>query len=129
MADELESRRKRRLAGKYPVPFFVRATEDEARLIERNARAARRSHSRFLAELGAADGAAERLPALPSEALLSVFEELAFQLQKIGVNLNQLAHREHAADYGTADPPTDEEILGTVRDVAEAVRRVREAMA
>lgn len=58
--DAQECRKKRRLAGLYPVPIFVRAIEVEARQIDRNAKKAGRNRSRFLAELGAAEGAADK---------------------------------------------------------------------
>jgi hypothetical protein len=127
--DAQESRKKRRLAGLYPVPIFVRATEEEARLIARNAEKAGRNLSRFLAELGAADGAADKVPARPSPELVAVLEGLMFQLRKAGVNLNQLAHRENSADVGgSMDPPSDEEVEAGARAVREVAELIREAL-
>jgi hypothetical protein len=127
--DAQESRKKRRLAGLYPVPIFVRATEEEARLIARNAKKSGRNRSRFLAELGAAGDAADKLPAPPSAELVAALEGLMFQLRKAGVNLNQLAHRENSADIGGAmEPPSDAEVEAGARAVREVAELIREAL-
>lgn len=124
-----ESRKKRRLAGLYPVPIFVRATEEEARQIGRNAAKAGRNRSRFLAELGAAEGAADELPAPPSPELVAVLEALMFQLRKAGVNLNQLAHRENSADVGgSMAPPSEDEVQEGARAVREVAELIRDAL-
>ncbi len=125
----LESLKKRRLAGMYPVAITVRATKDEARRIKRNARKAGRNRSRFLAELGAADAAAEKLPAPPSPELVAALEGLMFQLRKAGVNLNQLAHRENSADVGgSLEPPSEDEVQEGARAVREVAELVRAAL-
>lgn len=127
--DAPESRKKRRLAGLYPVPIFVRATEEEARQIDRNAKKAGRNRSRFLAELGAAEGAADKLPAPPSPELVAVLEGLMFQLRKAGVNLNQLAHRENSADVGgSMEPPSEDEVQEGARAVREVAELIRDAL-
>jgi hypothetical protein len=129
MSDDLEKRKRRRLAGKYPVPFFVRATEEEGRRIKRNAERAGRAATRFLAELGALEDAAERLPARPSGREVEVLEGLMYQLRKVGINLNQLAHRENSAGVGgPAEPPSDAELTEAARAVEEIVRLIRDRL-
>jgi hypothetical protein len=129
MSDELKKRKGRRLAGRFPVPFFVRATDEEASRIIENARRAGRPYTRFLAELGAAEGAAERIPHRASPVEVEVLEGLMFQLRKVGVNLNQLAHRENSADVGgSALPPTDAELQEAARAVEETVDLIRDRL-
>jgi hypothetical protein len=129
MSNELERRQRRRLAGKYPALFCVRATAEEASRIKQNARKAGRPYTRFLAELGAAEGAPERLPHRPSPVEVEVLEGLMFQLRKVGVNLNQLAHRENSADVGgSALPPTDAELQEAAQAVEETVDLIRERL-
>lgn len=123
--DALESKKKHRLAWLYPVPIFIRATEDEARQIDRNAVKAGRNRSRFLAEVGAAD----KLPAPPSPELRAVLEGLMFQLRKAGVNLNQLAHRENSADVGgSMEPASQDEVQEGARAVREVAELIRDAL-
>jgi hypothetical protein len=129
MAEDLERLRRRRLAGDYPVPFFVRATEEEAERIRANAKAAGLPYTRLLAELGAAASGRD-LRALVTllEERARVRDELAalrYELRKVGVNLNQLAHRENSADVGgPAEPPTDAELRAAADAVRTAVERI-----
>ena len=133
MSEDLEKLKRRRLAGDYSVAFFVRATEEEAARIRENAATARRPLSRFLAEVGTrADG-----KALPDVDVLrqenaremDVLEGLMFQLRKVGINLNQLAHRENSADLGGAAlPPTDAEIQEATQAIEEVVRLIRDRL-
>lgn len=133
MAEDLERLRRRRLAGDYPVPFFVRATAEEAASIRANAKAAGLPLSRFLAALGATagEGQARGLRELREEQARRRGElsGLRYELRKVGINLNQLAHRENAADYGTADPPTDEEVEQATRELRAVLTRVAGALA
>lgn len=133
MTEDLEKLRRRRLAGDYPVAFFVRATDEEAAKIRENAAAARRPLSRFLAEAGTrTDG-----KALPDVDVIrqekaremDVLEGLMFQLRKVGINLNQLAHRENSADLGGAAlPPTDAEIQEATQAIEEVARLIRDRL-
>ena len=129
MAEELERLRRRRLAGDYPVPFFVRATQEEAEQIRANAKAAGLPYPRLLAELGAAasGGDLRALVTLRGERA-RVRDELAalrYELRKVGVNLNQLAHRENSADAGgSAEPPTDAELHAAANAVRVAVEQI-----
>lgn len=109
--------------SRYPVAGLVRCTEEERGAIHANAQQAGRSASRFLAELGALDpGAKMRAPLSPEQ--MEQLQTLTFHLRKVGINLNQLAHRENSADYGTADPPTANEVNEAVRAVREVIARV-----
>lgn len=109
--------------SRYPVAVLVRCTEEERGSIHANAQQAGRSASRFLAELGALEpGAKLRAPLSPEQ--MEKLQTLTFHLRKVGINLNQLAHRENSAAYGTADPPTDEEVNEAVRAVREVIDRV-----
>ena len=124
MGDDQDKRKRRRLAGRYPVPIFVRATEDEARRITAAAEGAGRSASRYLAELGALDEGARLAPA-PTAEELAALSALRYELRKVGVNLNQLAHRENSADAGgAAEPPTDAELREATAAVRVAVERI-----
>jgi hypothetical protein len=126
MIDKAESLRRRRLAGEYPVPIFVRATEDEAKAIRAHAIRSDRSVSRYLAELGAREDGVP-LPPRPTDAELSA---LRYLLRKVGVNLNQLAHRENSADAGgPAEPPSEAELIGAAREVRAVVDRIAERLA
>lgn len=126
-------RRRRQQPRTYPVALFVRATEEEAAQIRANAREAKRPLSRFLAEAGARTPGA----ALPDVGAMhqerardrEVWEGMVYQLRKVGVNLNQLAHRENSADVGgSALPPTDAELQEAARAVAEAVQQIQERL-
>ena len=114
-------------SSRYPVAVLVRCTEEERGAIHANAVRAGRSASRYLAELGAlAPGAQLRAALTPTQA--AALGQLSYQLRRVGVNLNQLAHRENAADYGTADPPTDEEVEQATRELRAVLARVAEAL-
>jgi hypothetical protein len=133
MSEDLAKLRRRRLAGDYPVAFFVRATEEEAAKIRENAATARRPLSRFLAEAGTrTDGKA--LPDVDEmreerAREMDVLEGLMFQLRKVGINLNQLAHRENSADLGSAAlPPTDAEIQQATQAIEEVVNLIRDRL-
>lgn len=133
MSEDLEKLKRRRLAGDYPVAFFVRATEEEAAKIRENAATARRPLSRFLAEAGVrTDGTA--LPDVDEMRQerareMDVLEALMFQLRKVGINLNQLAHRENSAYLGgVALPPTDAEIQEATQAIEEVVNLIRERL-
>lgn len=129
MIDKAESLRRRRLAGDYPVPIFVRATEGEAKAIRARAIRSGRSVSRYLAELGAREDGVP-LPPRPTDAELAELSALRYELRKVGVNLNQLAHRENSADVGgAAEPPSDAELLDAAREVRAAVDRIAERLA
>jgi hypothetical protein len=129
VTDKTESLRRRRLAGNYPVPIFVRATEDEAEAIKAHAGRSGRSVSRYLAELGAREDGAP-LPPRPSEAELAELSALRYELRKVGVNLNQLAHRENSADVGgPAEPPSEAELIDAARGVRAVVERLAERLA
>ena len=129
MTDKAESLRRRRLAGDYPVPIFVRATEDEAKAIKAHAGRCRRSVSRYLAELGAREDGAP-LPPRPTAEELAELSALRYELRKVGVNLNQLAHRENSADAGgAAEPPSEAELIDAAREVRAAVQRIAERLA
>lgn len=110
----------------YTAGLPVRGTPEEIATIRANARRAHRSASRFLVELGTREDAPDRLPSRAPEDRAAL-EELAYQLRKVGVNLNQLAHRENSADLGgSALPPTDAELQEAARAVSEAVQQIRE---
>ncbi|HEX2093943.1 MAG TPA: plasmid mobilization relaxosome protein MobC [Longimicrobiaceae bacterium] len=60
---------------------------------------------------------------------MEVLEGLMFHLRKAGINLNQLAHRENAADLGgAAPPPADAEIEEATQAIREVVRLIRDRM-
>jgi hypothetical protein len=60
---------------------------------------------------------------------LDVLEGLMFQLRKVGINLNQLAHRENSADLGGAAlPPTDAEIQESIQAIEEVVNLIRDRL-
>ena len=129
MSDQkTESLRRRRLAGDYPVPIFVRATEAEAKAIKQHAARSGRSVSRYLAELGAREDGSPPPPRL-TEAELGELSAARYELRKVGVNLNQLAHRENSADVGgPAEPPSEAELLEAARAVREAVQIMTDLM-
>jgi hypothetical protein len=60
---------------------------------------------------------------------LTVLEELAVQLRRVGSNLNQLARRQHISAYTDIEPPADAEIGEATRAVEVVVRLVRERLA
>ena len=100
-----------RIIAPSPISPSAVCTEEEAAQIRANAREAKRPLSRFLAEAGARTPGA----ALPDvEAMRQerardreVWVGMVYQLRRVGVNLNQLAHRESSADVGgSALPPT-----------------------
>jgi hypothetical protein len=125
MSTDLEKRKKRRIAGKYPVVFFVRATAEEADRIHANAAKANRPRTRFLAETGALEPERLLVPR-PSAEELRAIEGLLYELHKIGVNLNQLAYRENSAALAeTPDPSTDAEIAQAARAVTGLIEQLR----
>jgi hypothetical protein len=123
-----QPRPRRRRRKSYTAGLPVRGTPEEIAAIRANARRAHRSASRFLVELGTREDAPDRLPSRAPEDRAAL-EELTYQLRKVGVNLNQLAHRENSADVGgSALPPTDAELQEAARAVTEAVQQIRERL-
>jgi len=99
----------------YPLSMRVRWTRREDTVRDRTKEAGR-SVSRFLVEAATREeGVPLRAPLTPAQ--IEELSALRYELRKIEINLNQLAHRENAADYGTADPPTDAEVSAALRAV------------
>jgi hypothetical protein len=111
----------------YPTGFPIRCTHKEKEIYAR-AKRANRSASRFLVELGTLE-AGQPLAPRPSPEELAALEALMVQLRKVGVNLNQLAHREHASAYTDIEPPSDGEVREAVRAVEEMLRLIRARLA
>jgi hypothetical protein len=115
---------KRNVRGRlYPLTMRVRWTRRERDTVRGRAAEAGRSVSRYLVEAATRENGAALVARLTPDQIAEL-ELLAFQVRKIGVNLNQLARRENEADYGTADPPTDEEIAAAVREVRDVCARI-----
>lgn len=112
----------------YPTGFPIRCTDGEKREIFARAKRANRSASRFLVELGTLE-AGQILAPQPSPEELAVLEALMLQLRRVGTNLNQLVHREHASAYTDVEPPSDSEVRGAVREIEEVLRRIRARLA
>ena len=125
MDADLEKRKKRRIAGKYPEVIFVRATEDEALRITANAKQAGRSCSRFLAEVGALKAGQLLAPSLSPEEM-QVIRELMYRLHTVALSLRQLAHREQSPDLDrSADPHTASEIRRANEELTHLLRLLR----
>ena len=125
---EQTTRRSRGRPKRYPYGLPVRGTAEEIRTIHTNARKANRSASRFLVELGTLPEGQVLAPR-PSEEDLAVLEALMVQLRRVGTNLNQLAHREHASAYTGTEPPTEAEVREVVQAVRELLRTLRGRLA
>lgn len=112
----------------YPTGFPIRCTNKEKREIFARAKRANRSASRFLVELGTLEDG-QLLAPQPSPEELAVLEALTVQLRRVGTNLNQLAHREHASAYTDVEPPSDGEVREAVRAIEEVIRLIRARLA
>ena len=95
----------------YPCPIYLRASPEERQRIVRLAEDSAVSTSRYLVRL-----ATEGRPP-PSRAEREDLRSLRYLLQKIGNNLNQVAHRLNRAVYTGETPPTESEIASVVRAV------------
>lgn len=76
----------------YPLSMRVRWTRRERDMVRGRAAEAGRSVSRYLVESATREDGAALVDRLTPEQVAQL-ELLAFQVRKIGVNLNQLAHR------------------------------------
>ena len=114
-----EGMKRPRPCRSYPRHIHVRATDAEQRCIYALARASRVSASRYLVRL-ATEGKAP--PTLEERELL---RSLRFLLEKIGTNLNQLAHRANRAAIRGEPFPPREEILAVLNGVSILSRALK----
>lgn len=112
----------------YPTGFPIRCTHKEKREIYTRARSANRSASRFLVELGTlGDGQLLAAPLGPEE--YAVLEALTVQLRRVGTNLNQLVHREHASAYTDVEPPSDNAVREAIRAIEQVLHLIQARLA
>ncbi len=113
-------------SGQYPKVVTVRVSTPEHGEIHRVAGLARLSASRLLVR----NLLDQRLPRLlvsppPSKAERQELEFLLYELHKIGVNLNQLAHRTNRARLMGRFPPPRGKVDAAATAVEGLVRLIR----
>lgn len=123
-----EKGRKKRSwnSAHYPKMVTVRVTADEHAEIQRVANLARMSASRLLA----ATIIGRKLPPLretppPTKERRQELEFLLYELRKIGVNLNQLAHKTNRARLLGTFPPPRRKVDAASAAVEGLVRLIR----
>ncbi len=121
---------EKRKLGRKPKPeaekagaqILVRATPAERSAIQRRAAAAGRSLSRYLVGVGTNDH-----PPVTQEEREEL-GRLLFELRKVGVNLNQIAHTLNAARLSGRGSTSESEIINALSDVRLTVTAVRERL-
>ncbi len=111
-----------RVCVNYPCQFSIRMTEGERRVMVREAKAAGMSLSRYVVR--AVTEGRYPAPIGEKEALFS----LRFQLEKAGINLNQIAKQLNAQAKGAPGTLTLSEVRGAVHVLRSLCREVERRM-
>jgi hypothetical protein len=103
--------------------LLVRLTEDEKLLIDKRAREARLSTSRFLVKAGRLGKIMQRFSAAETEQIAKV----SFHLSRTGTNLNQIAHNLNYVNTTGDDAaaPSAAEVRATLRELQDLIIEVR----
>ena len=115
---EAARERRYRVCVNYPCQFSVRMTPQERKFMAGEAKAAGMSLSRYVVRAITQ----RRYPASVGDKEALFF--LRFQLEKAGVNLNQIARRLNAQARSGAAPGLPGPALSEVRGAVHALRRV-----
>lgn len=102
----------------YDKSALVRCTEQELRQMHEKAKKTNLSLSRFLVKSGLSDGK------LPTAEEREEIRQLRFELRKIGVNLNQIAHQINASRRGSSEMPPDGKIDEIQELIEKALRKL-----
>lgn len=120
---EKQMKSKRRWkSDRLPRVFTVRAKEDEYKKLKKMADETDHSLSRLLIEATLYLGVR---PAAEVRADREVFEELIFQVRRVGINLNQIVHRLNAARRGKNVPPLQSELESVIKEVERTVETLK----
>jgi hypothetical protein len=121
--NEKQMKSKRRWkSDNLPRVFTVRAKDDEYKKLKKMADETDHSLSRLLIEATLYLGVR---PAAEVRADREVFEELIFQVRRVGINLNQIVHRLNAARRGKAVPPLQSELESVIKEVERTVETLK----
>jgi hypothetical protein len=121
-AENSRELRRRRSCQRYPHTLYVRATAQEKRRIETLARAAQVSASRYVVRT-----VLEGQPP-PTEEERQELRTLRFLLEKVSVNLNQIAHKTNRAWLRGEPLPPQQEIDGVVQGVKRLSQEIRKRL-
>lgn len=107
----------------YNKKLLVRLTEEEKILIDKRAREARLSTSRFLTKAGRSGRIVQRF----SETETARIGQVLFNLSRIGTNLNQVAHNLNyvKATGNDAPAPSSAEVWATYKDLQALIIETR----
>ncbi len=118
--NEKQMKSKRRWkSDNLPRVFTVRAKDDEYKKLKKMADETDHSLSRLLIEATLYLGVR---PAAEVRADREVFEELIFQVRRVGINLNQIVHRLNAARRGKNVPPLQSELESVIRETESTIK-------
>lgn len=105
-----------------PRVFTVRANDDEYKKLKKMAKETDHSLSRLLIEATLYVGVR---PAAEVRAEREVFEELVFEVRRVGINLNQMVHRLNAARRGKGDPPMQSELERVIKEIERTIETLK----
>jgi hypothetical protein len=118
-------RQRRWKSEQLPRVFTVRADDEEYRALKKLAEKTGWSLSRLLIEATLYHGAK---PAEESRAERAVFKQLVFEVRRVGVNLNQVAHALHAAHRGGGMAPAQAELEAVARSIESVLRKLQQKL-
>ena len=130
MQNEIENTQKctpkrRWKSDSLPRVFTVRATDDEYKNLKKMAEKTGWSLSRLLVEATLHVGVR---PAEEVRAEREVFEDLIFEVRRVGINLNQIAYAINAAYRGNAAPPAQRELEDSLREIERVLTKLRKRL-
>ena len=105
-----------------PRVFTVRANDAEYKKLKKMAKDTGWSLSRLLIEATLHLGVR---PAAEVRAEREVFEELVFEVRRVGINLNQIVHKINAAHRGEDSPPMKSELEQVIKKIERTVEMLK----
>lgn len=130
MQNEMEKKqiikpKRRWKSDSLPRVFTVRATDDEYNKLKKMAEKTGWSVSRLLVEATLHVGVR---PAEEVRAEREVFEELIFEVRRIGINLNQITYALNAAHRGHGEPPKQSDLERSLQSIESILTKLRKRL-
>lgn len=126
-AKESENSQKKKTKRRWksdnlPCIFTVRTDEDEHQKLKKMAEKTGWSLSRLVVEATLYYGVKSTAEATADR---QVFEQMVFEIRKIGINLNQITHTLNAAHRGAGQPPMQGEIDKVLQEIESVLFQLR----
>lgn len=67
-------------------------------------------------------------PAAEVRAEREVFEEMIFEVRRVGINLNQISHALNAAHRGNGEPPNQRELEDSLSKIESILTKLRKKL-